>query len=110
MWPKNLDSVCIDFFPQKITRHFIFLGALKPVGHCCYEICGAVLHIQKPEEFNTPFDLNEINEILETILHPKKAGENEAEKEIEIGFIHKGTHTIVVNLKKISFQNVEYFC
>ena len=45
--------------------------------------------------------MNEINEILETILHPKKAGENEAEK--EIGFIHKGTHTIVVNLKKISF-------
>ena len=47
--------------------------------------------------------MNEINEILETILHPKKAGENEAEKEIEIGFIHKGTHTKVVNLKKISF-------
>ena len=91
MAKKLIFRLCIYFFPLKITRNiYFFSGALKPVGHCCYEICGAVLHIQKPEEYYTPFDLNEINEILETILHPKKA-EEKAKKEIEIGFIHKGT-------------------
>ena len=87
IWPKKLIFKKSNFFSPRDNTQF-FLGALKPVGHCCYEICGAVLHIQKPEEFYTPFDLNEINEILETIIHPNA---EEEKKEIEIDFIHKGT-------------------
>ena len=46
-------------------------SALKPIGHCCYNICGAIINVQKPwDNIDVPFNLVEAKNDIETLLQP----------------------------------------
>ena len=47
---------------------------LKPFGHCCYDFCGAILHIQKPwNAMDVPFNMDEAIKDIESLLKPKRS-------------------------------------
>ena len=44
---------------------------LKPTGHCCYNICGAIIYIQKPwDAIDVPFNLIEAKNDMEALINP----------------------------------------
>ena len=57
-----------------------------PIGHCCYDICGAVIHIEKPENYDTPFNLRRVEKIIDQILRPTYPKTSDKVPE----FIHTG--------------------
>ena len=46
-------------------------SALKPIGNCCYNICGAIIYIQKPwDAIDIPFNLIEAKNDMEALINP----------------------------------------
>lgn len=44
---------------------------LKPQEHCCYDICGAVIHIEKPwDGLGVPFDMKKVQSDVDEYLRP----------------------------------------
>ena len=44
---------------------------LKPTGHCCYNICGAIIYIEKPwDAIDVPFNLIEAKNDMEALINP----------------------------------------
>ena len=44
---------------------------LKPIGHCCYSICGAIIYVQKPwNSIDIPFNLNGAKNDIEALINP----------------------------------------
>ena len=36
---------------------------LKPKDHCCYDVCGAIIHLKKPWDFsNLPINMDEVRD------------------------------------------------
>ena len=87
----------------------LHLGALKPIGHCCYDICGAVIHIEKPTTYEAPFDLKEVKRIIEITLKPL---EKVPTTHFEPDFIRKGTshHFLLINLCTTSKLVLFHLC
>ena len=47
-------------------------SALKPDGHCCYDVCGAIIHVQKPwNRMDIPFNMEEAKEDLNSLIKPE---------------------------------------
>ena len=97
-----------ESFFSALLFFFSTLGALKPIGHCCYDICGAVIHIEKPTTYEAPFDLKEVKRIIEITLKPL---ENVPTTHFEPDFIRKGTshHFLLINLCNVHFLKIGLF-
>jgi len=48
-------------------------GAIQPKDHCCYDICGAVVHVQKPEYVDVPFNMDQVEDQLKTLRKPLRS-------------------------------------
>ena len=46
------------------------IGAIQPKDHCCYDICGAAIHIQKPEYVNVPFNMDQVENQMKSLRKP----------------------------------------
>ena len=77
---------------------------LKPTGHCCYNICGAIIYIQKPwDAIDVPFNLIEAKNDMEALINPPPPRKGFSYKSKPLEFWH-----IISKLKaeSVSSNNV----
>ena len=72
-----------------ILDNFCVLGALKPRDHCCYDICGAVIHIEtEPARFGHADTLDVIKNSVKPYITKNNQITSKTKEESNLRVIH----------------------
>ena len=84
---------------MKQTLRLTFSGGLKPIGHCCYDVCGAVVHLESSYENDGKLG---IVDIIQEEVKKSKNNAGDSQEVSHRGQVRQGTKIVIVfNSKEI---------